>query len=237
MSSLKQQTFSNLQVILIDDGSTDDSNQQCIEFIKDDTRFSLYEISHRGASYARNYGLDRATKKYIGFLDIDDWFEPTFSELMINCFQQPNVEIASCRSVPTDRIVKSTNITVPVKHYKPEEFLKLEYLNPDVNVIMCSKLYSKHLFETVRFPEEKLYEDVLTNYKRCRQCSCIADIELPLHNYYTGNDNSITRSPLEIEDLDIITQWEEVRVLAKTDFPELVPILDGYENIRNASDS
>lgn len=232
LSSIQRQSYPHFEVILVDDGSTDNSAELCAAFVQTDCRFSIYSIAHSGLSAARNYGLLQAQGSYIGFLDIDDWIEPEFSELLLKNANTHHAEIVSCQSIPTEKFTGyrsriGAECSSPLL-FTPAEYLALEYRDPGVNVRVCNKLYARFLFENVRFPCGKLYEDVATNYQLCRQCKTIVHLPLPLHNYFTGN-LSITRSPLREQDLDLPAQWASVRQMARHDYPQLLPLIEAME--------
>ena len=212
----------------MDDGSTDDSYARCLNYSQKDARFFICKISHSGLSDARNYGLSKATGDYIGFLDIDDWIDERFSELLVKCLQQ-GADIASCLSVSTkeemESIPHSNSDSALAQMFMPEEYLALEYHEPEVNVRMGNRLYKRGLFNDLQFPSGRLYEDVTTNYMLCRQCQMIAHLPQPLHYYYIGNQ-SITRSELCPQDFDLPYQWSQVLLMVQDDFPELIPLID-----------
>jgi len=231
LSSLQRQTYPDFEAIVIDDGSQDDSLLRCEAFARTDQRFFVYSIAHGGLSTARNFGLTKIRGIYVGFLDIDDWLEEDFTLLLLNAMRTHQADIASCRSVPSrapHRDAGKPTWTVRAQCYAPEEYLALEYRDPDVNVRMGNRLYARCLFDCVTFPDGILYEDVVTNYRLCRQCRTAVHIPLPLHNYFVGN-GSITRSPLQQKDFDLPRQWDQVYQMAKTDFPVLAPVTQAMQ--------
>lgn len=94
LDSVKNQTFTNFEVILVDDGSTDRTGLICDKCIKSDARFSAIHISNRGISNARNIGIQKATGNYIAFLDGDDWIEPTYFEELFSIISENNADIS-----------------------------------------------------------------------------------------------------------------------------------------------
>jgi len=229
LTSLRAQSFLNLEVIVVDDGSTDESATRSSAFAQSDPRFSVWTIPHGGLSKARNFGLSKAAGEYIGFLDVDDWLEKEFTQRLLETIFLCKADLASCRSVPSrdfetpqrgEDVRQGTG-----KRYTPSEYLALEYRDPEVNVCVGNKLYARHLFSEVRFPEGEIYEDVVTNFELCRRCRAMAHLPAPMHHYFTGN-RSITRSPLQEEDMILPQQWLRLRRMAQNGFPELIPLLD-----------
>lgn len=229
LTSLCQQTFLNLEVIVVDDGSTDESAARALVFAQSDPRVSVWAIPHGGLSKARNFGITKAVGEYIGFLDIDDWLEKEFAQRLLETISLHKADLASCRSVPSrDTKAPECREDAPQdagKLYSPSAYLALEYRDPEVNVRVGNKLYAKRLFSKIRFPEGEIYEDVVTNFALCRQCRAMAHLPAPMHHYFIGNQ-SITRSPLQAEDMILPKQWSRVRQMAQEDFPELLPLLD-----------
>lgn len=227
LDSLLSQTYLNIEILLIDDGSFDDSLSICQNYEHTEQRIIVYSKSHTGLSDTRNYGLDRATGEIIGFLDSDDWLEPQFTEILLSHMNAFDADICSCNSrsvqkIPADSPLAARSFPAPAI-YTPEEYITLEYANNEVNVRVGNRLYRKRLFDDIRFPINRLYEDVLTNYLLCRQCSRMTHVHLPLHNYFVGNV-SITRSPLSSKDLDLVEQCKQVYELACFDFPQMAPL-------------
>lgn len=229
LASLRQQTFLYFEVIVVDDGSTDESAVRALRFAQLDSRFSVWMIPHAGVSRARNFGIEKAAGEHIGFLDADDWIEKEFAQRLLETLAFFKADIVSCRSIPSQDVTKpeyrERDFRESGKLYRPPEYLALEYRDPEVNVCVGNKLYARHLFSEVQFPEGEIYEDVVTNYMLCRQCRTIAHLPLPMHHYFTGN-HSITRSPLQDKDMLLPKQWVRIRQMAQDEFPELIPLVD-----------
>lgn len=229
LTSLRQQTFLNFEVIVVDDESTDESAARALRFAQRDPRFSVWTIPHAGVSRARNFGIEKAAGEYIGFLDADDWIEKEFAQRLLEILALHKADLVSCHSIPSQDVTepdyREEDLHEIGKLYSPPEYLALEYRNPEVNVCMGNKLYARHLFSEVQFPEGEIYEDVVTNYMLCRQCRTIVHLPIPMHHYFTGN-HSITRSPLQGKDMILPKQWARIRQMAQDDFPELIPLVD-----------
>lgn len=232
LNSLRQQTFADFEVIVVDDGSTDDSAARSLAFAQGDPRFFVWTIPHGGLSKARNAGLSKAVGEYIGFLDIDDWLENEFVQRLLEAISLYGAELVSCRSVPSRDIeapkCEEEMLRETGRQYSPSEYLTLEYRDPEVNVRMGNKLYAHHLFSEVCFPEGEIYEDVLTNFELCRRCRTMAHLPMPMHHYFVGNQ-SITRSPLQADDMILPQQWARVRRIAEDEFPQLIPLMDAMK--------
>lgn len=218
LSSLRNQTLRDIEIIVVDDGSTDDSYKRCLAYKTTDARFHIYTIQHCGLSGARNFGLGKVIGNYIGFVDIDDWLDMAFSQTLFDILQKYDTDIASCISASDAQYGDYSGGEGQAQRYSPKEYLALEYRDPDINVRMGNKLYARCLFDGIRFPEGVIYEDVTTNYLLCQQCRAMSHINLPLHNYFISNQ-SITRSPLRLQDFDLPAQWQRVCQRRKLIFP------------------
>lgn len=115
IQSLISQTYKELQIILVDDESKDNSGRICDEYANKDKRITVIHQKHKGASVARNAGLYIANGDYIGFVDADDWCDPTFCEVLLNSILQNGTDVARCnyREIHVDRI--SPRITEPIE--------------------------------------------------------------------------------------------------------------------------
>ena len=160
--SVTAQTYKNLQIILVDDGSTDGTAQLCDELAAEDPRISVYHKENGGSSSARNLGLGKAQGEYIGFVDSDDHIEADMYEKLYTGMIKSGAYIAQ---VGRDEIDEEGNampdICIPPKKatlYSNEEFLK-ELLLHKGDCSFCTKLFKKEVFENRSFPVGKLNED------------------------------------------------------------------------------
>lgn len=157
VESVLNQTYENLEVILVDDGSTDGSGELCDVYAKRDTRIVVVHKENGGLSDARNAGLDLAKGGYFAFLDSDDCFSSNAMETMVRDVQATSCDIAVCNMV---RLYWDGSVepfycptTERVAYMGPRRYETL--VQPSV----CNKLFRAELFDGVRFPKGKLYED------------------------------------------------------------------------------
>ncbi len=165
--SICSSDYEDLEVLVVDDGSNDGSEDICDEYAEKDSRFTVYHIANEGLSHARNYALDRVSGEYIAFMDSDDWYFPGAIETMASYALEHDADVFCFRY--TDDWVN-----VRDKYDLPKE-KQLIYLKDDIvpallNVervweFMWNKLYKKELFDGVRFPEGMIYEDLTTLYR------------------------------------------------------------------------
>lgn len=161
VDSILSQTYRNLEVVLVDDGSTDGSGKICDEYAENDARVRVIHKENGGLSSARNAGLDAATGDFIAFVDSDDRISPDIYEKMACALGDEKDVIANCMYVREDEDGKIFPSSVP--HTEDEslssEQLLCELLMHTGDVSACTKLYPREVLENLRFPEGILNED------------------------------------------------------------------------------
>ncbi len=169
VDSVRQQTYTNLEIILVDDGSPDRCPELCDEYAEKDKRIKVIHKENGGLSDARNVGLDNAKGDYVAFVDSDDLILPNMIETLLSLCEENSAEISMCQSVKcgeTDTLdtlaiqKKSTEIQSYTGFEKMKAYLVDEIIEPTT----WKKLYSKGLFTHLRFPKGKIHEDTFTTY-------------------------------------------------------------------------
>ncbi|WP_434399818.1 glycosyltransferase [Planococcus sp. 11815] len=163
--SIIQQSYSNLQIIIVNDGSVDSSLKICEEFRDIDNRIQVINIENSGVSAARNIGLSVAEGNYIGFVDSDDWIEKDYYMELVKAIEKYQATIAVCGYVSeeNENVQKSTNrdnIKIFDNNEAIEELFKGEiYMGH-----LCNKLYRSEVFKSDFLNENiNMYEDLLFN--------------------------------------------------------------------------
>lgn len=212
INSILSQTFTNFELILVDDGSPDRCGFICDEYKKKDKRIKVIHKKNGGLSDARNAGLDIATGKYIGFVDSDDIIHPKMYEILFNCMSKSDSDIVQCnfkKIKNLDEIVDSLgNYNGTFKEYDNKAAIIDMIDNNKINVNSWNKLYKRELFETLRFPKGKIHEDEFLTYKLLYNSRKIAYINEELYYYYQ-NDNGIMNGSNILKRLDRIEALEE----------------------------
>lgn len=222
IKSVISQTFKDLEIILVDDGSTDRSGQLCDKFAKDDSRIKVIHKKNGGLSSARNSGIDIAIGEYITFVDSDDWILPDAYEYLLNVIEKTNADIVSADYSFTDgRPIKANEKYDETEIIGPEKILKY-YLMQEVihgknDFPVWIKLYNKDLFCDVRFPDGKLYEDSITNFKIISKCNKYLKSSKIIYAYFQ-RPHSITKSCLSRKHLDLIYVSEEMLQLVNNNY-------------------
>lgn len=189
MSILKQ-TYKNIEIILVNDGSTDSSYDICSQYAKIDKRIKLYTKKNGGLSDARNYGVKHATGNYIFFLDSDDLIQEDALELMVNELQtEKSIVVCNFENFVDEYNYSSTkNVSkfTPVKYF--EEILKL-----NTSTYACGVLMPRSFIKNDLFIKGRYFEDLSSMYKIFSQCDTIYKIDCGLYKYRT-NPNSIVHT-------------------------------------------
>lgn len=207
VDSIRKQTYGNLEILLVDDGSTDGSLRTCEEYAKKDSRIRVIHRENGGLSAARNTGLDQATGDWIGFVDSDDWVEPDLYETLLTLAQEHQAEVACSRHfreyVNGHAPVSNTG-KVDVLHGM-EEIARGKLSDGSFDVAVWNKLYVATFFaDGLRFPVGKKHEDHLINYHIMLDCNTVVCIDRPLY-HYRQRKGSIVHAPSVRSMLDM---WE-----------------------------
>jgi len=194
LDSIINQTYRNLEIILVDDGSTDGSVKICDDYAKKDNRIIVIHKENGGASTARNKGLDIAKGDYISFIDSDDYINCYMLEHLLNAIIRDNTDISICKIKFTKSLVESCNdnkdgissvIMVDDVYEKLYNGQGLEMTSP------CNKLIAKSVFKDLRYPVGIINEDIAILHllmDRIREVSYINEI----YYYYYQHDASVT---------------------------------------------
>lgn len=193
VDSIVNQTYENLEIILVDDGSPDASGSICDRFT--DPRIRVIHKENGGLSSARNAGLDIATGDYIGFIDSDDWIDSDMFETMLRMAKEEQAEIVCVGNWEVDSQTGEKKLGIcPEKTevVSGEEFTGRMFLWQGCDSSVCDKLFKRTFFETLRYPLGQLSEDVATTYKITLQAQKVALCAKPMY-YYFQHPESITK--------------------------------------------
>lgn len=192
--SLVTQTYLDLEIILVDDGSPDDCPRICDAWAEKDRRIRVVHKTNGGLSDARNAGLDIAGGDYISFVDSDDWIAPTMLETMLNVLLQADADICSCGIMNVYEDGSTQSWHQPPLKGNSETFLRALYADTSVPVAVWNKLYRKELWDKLRFPVGKICEDAFTTYKLIDQARKLIQIPDELYFYRIRSGSIMTSS-------------------------------------------
>ncbi|MBU5337314.1 glycosyltransferase [Intestinibacter bartlettii] len=182
INSILNQTYKNLEIILVNDGSPDKCPNICEEYAKKDDRIKVIHKQNGGLSDARNYGLNIAIGKYISFVDSDDYIEKNMYQDMINELRMKKADIVSCaiNNVYSDRSVSSD---IEERVYDTESALKDLILGKNLNQTVWNKLYKKDVINGILFEKGKINEDDFWTYQVFANSKKIITLNKVLYNY------------------------------------------------------
>lgn len=192
LDSIVEQSYDNLEIILIDDGSNDNSKKICLEYAKKDNRIIYIEKENGGAATARNLGISKANGKYIGFVDSDDIIYKDMYLTLYNNLVKYNADLSICEISRFSDNVKFTNEN-NIKIYNKIETLKILLEDKKIGSYSVNKLCKLDLIKNVVYPIGKLQEDVGTVYKFIENADKIVYSNSKLYGYYARED-SVTKS-------------------------------------------
>lgn len=190
IQSILNQTYYDLEIILVDDGSTDNSGEICDTYQKKDNRICVIHKQNGGLSDARNAGLGVAKGEYIAFVDADDIIHPQTYECLERMIREYRADISSCGITrDVDDMQKTINYKTDLIHeYTVDEAFKdIRY----ILISVCNKLYRKYIWEKLRFPVGKFHEDEFVFHYTIGQAQKIVSIEYRLY-CYVQRQGSIT---------------------------------------------
>ena len=204
VDSIINQTYKNLEIILVDDGSPDNCPAICDEYAKKDYRIKVIHKENGGLSSARNAGLDIADGKYLGFVDSDDYIAPEMYEKLYQLITGNNSQIVVCNCFFVDEFDNELFRDSPLSDETVTGMEALENLQKDngINFVTCTnKLYSSELFNNIRFPLNKLCEDNYIAHILYHKSDKVTFTREKLY-YYLQRKGSILNSGVSIKSFD-----------------------------------
>ncbi len=228
VKSMLSQTYKNLEVILVDDGSPDQCPAICDACAEKDARVKVIHQENKGLSGARNAGIDAASGEYLAFVDSDDYVSPHFIEELYQLLQDTGCAIGQCRFsyVKGDGLVEEGDSAFCI--YRGESLMEQLY-GPEEKatcfVVAWNKLYRAELFKEtgIRYPEGRIHEDEATTYRLFHEAKKLAFLDRALYGYYTENGGSIT-SVFSAKRLQWLTAHEErIAFFKKNGYEKLLP--------------
>ncbi|MBE5812129.1 MAG: glycosyltransferase [Clostridiales bacterium] len=204
IDSILNQTYKNLEIILVDDGSTDNCGKICDEYVKKDNRIRVIHQANSGLSMARNTGLDIATGDYIGFVDSDDYIHPQMYEILSKSLIKNNADLvfSSYKKFEKEEFnfnkIKSWN----EKKYINTDIVDMECTNNSRIMAAWNKLYKKTIFEKNRYEKGVICEDAHILIDILNECSSIVYISEELYYYSIEREDSIMRDKYNLKILN-----------------------------------
>ncbi len=195
VNSVECQTHTNLEIILVDDGSKDSSGQICDNFAHNDDRIIVLHQENMGQSVARNNAMKIATGEYFVFVDSDDVISPVMIEKLLECAIKTDSEICMCDFIMffDEVYFEKTKANSKEKIYQGKKAIEFIHTVPgEKYVVLWAKIFKKSLFEKITFPEGRICEDLAVLYKLYYKANSISEIDEALYGYYRANESSST---------------------------------------------
>lgn len=190
VDSILAQTFTNFELILVNDGSPDKCGQICEYYKELDPRITVIHKQNGGLSDARNYGIDVAQGNYIGFVDSDDWIEPDMYEVLHELITTHSADVAVCGHYEVqDGVNLDKEFSHEVHVYNNEEAFNKLLEDTEIKNLAWDKLYRAELFANVRYPVGRYFEDIFTTYKLLIQADKTVSLDSPKYLYLKRGDS------------------------------------------------
>lgn len=222
VESIISQTYTNIEIILINDGSVDSSLEKCMEYAKKDNRIIVLDQKNKGVSAARNLGLDKATGKYVTFVDGDDCIHGKYIEILISGFNNANVIFSYCNSAVSYSMELYFRITETIEDITHFAYTQRLLLGKSPEQGACAKLFIREKIGELRFIEGKKYhEDTYFTFLYLnKNCGEVAHFVSDLYIYYM-RDLSASHSKFSLNNLSEIYFADEILSLVLKTTPEL----------------
>lgn len=210
IESICNQTYTYLEIIVVDDESPDNSGKIAEDYAKKDSRIKVLHIKNKGAAGARNIGLDAHTGDYVFFVDSDDWIESNTIEIMLKKLISSNADIVQCQYIDEYKSQSINHICDnQVEKYNDEEFIK-DMIPHWENILIWNKIYKSHLFDGVRFVEGRCIDDEFLTYKVVSNASNVVIIKDYLYHYINRKSGAMgnpqKKKQRHKDQVDFVTQ-------------------------------
>lgn len=214
LRSVCEQTYKNLEIIVVDDGSTDGSGQLCDQFARTDSRIKVFHQENAGQSSARNNGLSVAQGEYIGFVDSDDWIDSDMYEFLYHLLMANDADIAVCAHyIERETETKVRYSSGMLTSFSSDEAICALIVDKRMRNYMCDKLFKQRAFSGIQFPENQIFEDMAVCYHIFHKVHRIVMQDCPKY-HYLQREGSTTLDKLynpQKEHLWFLRVYEQVR--------------------------
>lgn len=233
MESLLKQTYNNFEIILVNDGSTDNSGELCNRYSEDYDFVRVYHKENGGLSDARNFGVNKSEGEFITFLDPDDFIEDYTLELMYGLQKEYNADLVATniKVVYNHEINNKKERNNNIYECSNKEALELMYYNEIATVSACGKLFRREYLLDVPFPKGKIYEDLFIIADLLKNMKKIVITQEETYNYYQ-RENSIVNSPFSEKQYDYFSAIDNNELVIKKYYEDNQEILKALNSKR-----
>ena len=220
VQSIVDQTYRNLEIILVDDGSPDNCGCLCDAWAEKDSRIKVIHKENGGLSDARNAGMAAATGEYIAFVDSDDWLHLEYISLLYRAVKMYGVSLSACDYLLTSGEEAADFVGEPVfEKHSAAQALEMLTNNRGYRAVAWNKLYHRRLLEGETYPVGRYHEDEFFTYRILDKAENLAYVNVPMY-YYFQRTGSIMQS-VSIKHLDALDAYLERLELFKQKYPQL----------------
>lgn len=229
IDSILQQSYSNIEIVIVDDGSEDLSGSICDQYLQKDNRVKVIHQKNGGLSSARNTGLANSSGKYVTFIDSDDYVHPQMIEVLYKNLIETSADISACEYKKTEKT-----------HLEFEKLPKQEkcvwdsiqamkmYYASRISGVSCCKLYKRKILEKRKFPEGKIHEDEFTTMFYLFYADKIVHTTLQLY-YYFCRENSIMNAKFDKKRMDVLDAYmDRIHLYEKYNLIDLLVLEVNY---------
>lgn len=224
VQSIVDQTYRNLEIILVDDGSPDNCPAMCDAWSEKDSRVKVIHKANGGLSDARNVGLAIADGEYVSFVDSDDWLSEHYIDILYRTVTETNCDMAECGYIPTTGAVEIQECSGSVTVYSKDKAMELHLKNMMFKQIVWNKLYRRSIL-TVPFVKGKYHEDEFWTYRIVHNCQRLAHVDEKLYYYFQRSD-SIMGEKYSLKRLDVVEALVQKLEFIKKYYPLLSDLSD-----------
>lgn len=224
VESILKQTYTNLEILLVNDGSTDKSGELCDKLALRDHRIRVIHKENGGLSDARNRGIDEASSNLIGFIDSDDYIDEDMYETLYRQMVASKADLSMCGHYDVYHQIPEKQVAeIKTWELMPEEAIKMVMEAKILSVTAVNKLYKKALFEQLRFRIGKIAEDAFIMVDLIHQCSKVVATNEKKY-YYVHRENSITTQKFSLKFLNVIEAYEQNAKIISKNYPDLYDV-------------
>ena len=206
VDSILLQHYRNIEIILVDDGSTDGCPALCDQFAADNPSVVAIHQNNRGLSGARNSGLEVCHGEYVTFVDSDDWLAPDMVSRCMELILENDADVCGVSfnlAYPDGRFVPNETVASSPEVYDTKEALSKYLFNTNLGVCVCGKVWSRELWREIRCPEGLLHEDQHTTYRLLGEADKVVFVPEPLY-FYRQREGSIGHSSFSERSYDLL---------------------------------
>ena len=221
VDSIINQTYTNLEIILVNDGSTDNSGKLCDELAKKDERIRVIHKENGGLSDARNRGIDESESDLVGFIDSDDYIDSDMYEVLLKNLNDTDADLSMCALYDVYNNTPEAQVTnKETWKLSSEQAIKMVMEAKILSVTAVNKLYRKSLFTDLKFEVGKIAEDAFIMIKLLDKCEKIVATNEKKY-YYVHRENSITTQKFSKKFLNVIEAYEQNSNIILEKYPKL----------------